>query len=216
MRAFWITSLLILGCTVLVQGQGLAPYAAAVGPGSYHHASTLEEGAARGMADVVRSAGAANLMNSEAAINIETARSQYIDNRMQATSTYFQMKALNKQARYGNKKQFDPQQAIRLTKEGLPDRLSAQKLDPLTGKIRWPIGLTMEEMAADRKKMEVLFASRAENGYLDLNQYNEVRALKTVMLDILRKNSSKLSGNFTIDARKFLESLSYEAGYQAG
>ena len=97
MRAFVpATMLLLLAGAVIAHAQGTSPYFAAVGPGSYHHASTAAEGAARGMADVVRSAGAANLMNSEAAINIEDARSKYIDNRMQATNTYFQMKTVNK------------------------------------------------------------------------------------------------------------------------
>jgi len=49
------------------------------GGGGYHHASTVEEGAARGMADVIRSRGAANMMNSEAAINYEQARKSNID-----------------------------------------------------------------------------------------------------------------------------------------
>lgn len=216
MRAFCIVSLLILGCAALVRGQGLAPYFSAVGPGSYHHASTLEEGAARGMADVIRSAGAKNLMDSEAAINIETARSQYIENRMQATSTYFQMRALNKQARYGNQKPHDPQQVIRLNKERLPDRLSDQKIDPLTGTIRWPIGLTLDELAADRKRMSELFAIRAKQGYLDLKQNQEVRTLTAGMTNELREHGRELTGNQRIEARKFLESLNYEASFQAG
>ena len=229
MRTFRITAVLILGCTLLVsaqeRGAERSTERAAVGAaliggglggrGGYRHASTAAEGAARGMADVIRSSGQANLMNSAAAINVEEARSRHIDNRMQATNTYFQMRAVNKQARYGNKQPFDQQQAIRLTKQGLPDRLSAQKLDPLTGKIRWPLGLTMKEMAGDRKKMEELFAARAENGYLDLDQYNEVRASSARMMSVLQEHGRKLSGGYRIDARKFLESLSYEAGHQA-
>jgi len=193
----------------------LAPFGAAVGPGSYHHASTAAEGAARGMADVVRSSGAANLMNSEAAINLTTAQSQHIDNRMKATNTYFEMKAVNKQARWGDKKPFDQQQHLRLTKQGLPERLSAQKLDPLTGKIRWPLGLTMKDLAADRKKMTELFASRAEQGFFDLEQYKEVQSLTVSMRSVLQKHSKELSGSQSIEARKFLESLNYEATHQA-
>ena len=39
----------------------------AMGSNNYQHASTVEEGVAQGRADVIRSTGAANLMNSEAA-----------------------------------------------------------------------------------------------------------------------------------------------------
>ena len=46
------------------------------------------------MADVVRSAGAANLMNSAAAINVETARSAYLDNQIKFTNTYFEKKRI--------------------------------------------------------------------------------------------------------------------------
>jgi len=210
-----LTGTLILGGTILVHAQGIAPYYAAVGPGSYHHASTVEEGAARGMADVIRSSGAANLMNSEAAINVETARSKNIENRLQATSTYFQMKAINKQARYGNVKPHDPQQAIRLNKQRLPNRLSERQVDPLTGAIRWPLGLTLDGLTADRKKVDKLFAERAEKGFLDLKQYNKLRDLTNSMTGILQQHSRELSSTHRIEARKFLESLTYEAGFQA-
>ena len=46
-----------------------------MGSNNYRHASTVQEGAARGMADVIRSTGAANLMNSEAAKNFEATTS---------------------------------------------------------------------------------------------------------------------------------------------
>lgn len=221
MRALSIQSLLILsgivilGGTILVHGQGVAPYYAAVGPGSYHHASTVEEGAQRGMADVIRSSGAANLMNSEAAINLGVAQSQYIDNRMKATTTYFDMKAVNKQARYGNRKPHDPQQAIRLNKERLPDRLNVRQVDPVTGAIRWPLGLTLDQLNSDRKKVDKLFADRAENGYLDLKQYNGLRQLTDHMTGVLQKHSRELSSTHRIEAKKFLESLTYEAGFEA-
>lgn len=228
MRAICSMSLLILGCTVLIlgttvftsgqergAGRGLVA-GAFLGGGGYHHASTIAEGAQRGMADVVRSSGAANLMNSEAAINVEQARSMNIDNRLKYADSYFQAKSLNYQARWANKKPFDQQQHVRLTKQGLPDRLSGQRLDPLTGKIRWPLGLTMAELKDGRNRMETLFTSRAEQGYFDLDQYNEVRLTATGMLNTLQKNSSKLTGGQRSEARKFLESLSYEAGHQAG
>ena len=99
--------------------------------GGYRHASTVEEGAARGMADVIRSAGAANLMNSEAAKNYQDAQKKYIENRMQATETYFEMKRVNKEYRDANREAPPTQdQLIRLSKSRLPDRLGPTSLDP--------------------------------------------------------------------------------------
>ena len=65
----------------------------------YRHASTYEEGVQRGFADIVRSAGAKNLMDSEAAINWEQARRAYFDNRVYGTQKYFELRARNRQAR---------------------------------------------------------------------------------------------------------------------
>ena len=111
----------------------------AMGSNNYHHASTVEEGAARGMADVIRSTGAANLMNSEAAKNIEDARKKYIENRLQATQTYFEMKQINKQARWGNQKRPTQADLIRYSQSRLPDRLNHSQLDPLSGVLSWPM-----------------------------------------------------------------------------
>lgn len=217
MRVALLASLIVLGVTLLAHAQGMAPYFSAVGPGSYHHASTAAEGAARGMADVVRSKGAANLMNSEAAINLETARKGYIENRLQGTQTYFQMKSINQQYRSAQRKTApDQQQAIRMSKSRLPDRLSANRIDPLTGELAWPLGLRMDSLKDDRDRLDELYAERADKGFFTHDQFVEVKQLTSAMTEELRKFSSKLGGNASIEARKFLESLSYEAGFQAG
>src|SRR5262245_55227841 len=66
---------------------------------SGYHSSTLEEGVQRGYADVVRSYGMANLLNSQAAGNFEQARKAYIENQLNATQTYFEMRRYNTEAR---------------------------------------------------------------------------------------------------------------------
>ena len=54
---------------------------------------------ARGMADVIRSQGARNLLDAQAATEAEEARKKYLENRMQATETYFRMKSINRSYR---------------------------------------------------------------------------------------------------------------------
>ncbi len=216
MRIASLAALLVLVGTLLVHAQGYRPYYNAIGPGSYDHASTAAEGAARGMADVVRSTGAANLMNSEAAINLEDARKKYIENRLQGTQTYFQMKSINKQYRDAQRKQApSQQQAIRMSKSRLPDRLSANKIDPLTGDLTWPLALRGDSLKNDRKKLNDLYAARADKGFFSLEEYIEVKQVTAAMTDELRKIRDKIGGNAAIEARKFLESLAYEAGFQA-
>ena len=51
-----------------------------------------------GMANVVRSAGYANVMNSIAAQNYEQAYSADLDNRFKYTNTYFEMRRVNQAA----------------------------------------------------------------------------------------------------------------------
>ena len=170
MRVALLASLIVLGGAVLIHAQGMGPYYSAVGPGSYHHASTAEEGAARGMADVVRSQGAANLMNSEAAINLTQAQSQHISNHLQYTQTYFQMKSINQQYQASQRKPApSQQQAIRLSQTRLPDRLSANKIDPLTGELAWPLGLRMDSLKDDRDQLDAIYAERADKGFLSIH-----------------------------------------------
>ncbi len=217
MRVALLASLMVVAGTLVVHAQGYSPFFTAVGPGSYHHASTAAEGAARGMADVIRSQGAANLMNSEAAINLQEARRRYIANRLSATQTYFEMKSINQQ--YRDAQRSPPptqQQAIRMSKARMPDRLSANKIDPLTGELAWPLALRLDEFKSSREKLDELFAERADKGYFSPDEFLLVKQLTSAMTEDLRKYATQFGGNASIEARKFLESLAYEAGFQAG
>ncbi len=98
----------------------------------------------------------------------------------------------------------------------MPDRLSENKIDPLTGALAWPLGLRMDSLKDDRERLDAIYAERADKGFLTTDQYIEVKQLIAGMTNELRKYSQQLGGNASIEARKFLESLEYEAGFQAG
>jgi len=192
-----------------------APYYV-MGSNNYGHASTVEEGAARGLADVIRSSGAANLMNSEAAINVEEARRKYIENRLQATQTYFDMQRVNRQARAEKRPQpASQQQLIRFAQERLPQRLTASQLDPLTGALNWPTILRSAAFSADRQKLEQLFTKRASESYLSPDEFLEVQDIVFGMQQELRRVGTSFPGSMQIEARQFLESLNFEARFQA-
>jgi len=185
--------------------------------GGYHHASTVEEGAARGMADVVRSAGYANLMNSEAANNYQDARTKDIDNRMLATQTYFQMRSVNKQAREAERGPLPTQEAvIRYSKSRVPQRLNKSDLDPISGQLSWPSILVSEDYDDARSKLEVLYSERAKKGYLSLEEFTQVQKLAKQMDNQLKKNISKYPPGEYVIAKKFVRSLALESNLQSG
>ncbi|MHB8970874.1 MAG: hypothetical protein ACYC3X_15265 [Pirellulaceae bacterium] len=177
------------------------------------HASTAAEGAARGVADVVQAAGAANLMNSAAAINVEKARSQYIDNRLKWTKTYFEMKQYNKDYRTANKSpRPTSEQLFRLAKEATPKPLSPDSLDPVTGQIKWPEVLMVDDFAECRGTLESLYANRANaSGKINLEQYNEIRQSIGQMRGLLKAKLNDLPPQVFTQANAFIRQLEYAA-----
>jgi hypothetical protein len=178
------------------------------GWGPSYHASTVEEGVQRGFADVVRSQGAANLMNSMALGNVEDARKKYIENRLQASQTYFDMRRINAESRRSERSMPLSNEAyVKLARQQAPDRLSVSQLDPLTGTITWPVPLRREQYKAHRAELERLFKERASG--VDDN-YDAIRSEAKKFLDQLRADTSKFQPNDFIQGRRFLESLSHE------
>src|SRR5688572_29419390 len=131
------TSLAVL---LLIAGTTSAARAQFFSGGDWgYHSSTYEEGVQRGFADFVRSAGQAQLLNSEAAKNYEDARKKYLENRLVATQTYFDARRMNQEARRSERSPPLSMEAYaRLARQQAPDRLSVSQLDPLTGTITWP------------------------------------------------------------------------------
>lgn len=179
------------------------------GTGAYsYHASTAEEGVQRGYADIVRSQGMANLLNSQAAKEWEGARKEYIDNRLRATQTYFEMRRVN--AEYQNANRPSPlsmESYVRLARQQAPDPLSTSQLDALSGAIGWPAALRKPEYDALRQQLDKLFQQRA-GGFLD---YQGIHDTCEKMLTLLKAEVMALPSNEYLAARKFIESLDYTA-----
>ncbi len=182
------------------------------GGGGYDHASTFAEGAQRGFADIVRSAGARNLMDSEAAINWTVARRNDIANRLYGTETYFQMRAVNRRARAAERgPRPSMEDLIRLAKAGKPKQLSPSEFDPLSGAIQWPSALLGEEYKDDLSRLEAIYAKRAADGFLSGEQLVEVRGLVQNVEAELKQNLQKYPPQSYTQAKNFLKSLAYEA-----
>src|SRR5262245_33374111 len=173
-----------------------------------YHSSTLEEGVQHGYADVVRSYGMANLLNSQAANQFEQARKQYIENQLGATQTYFEMRRYNTEARRAERgTPLSTEQYVRLAREQAPNSLTATQLDPLTGAIGWPTTLRIPEYEALRRRIERLFQERA-TGYIVQGEIQKAIGDFDAQLkaDIMR-----FQPNDYIGAKRFLESLAWAA-----
>jgi hypothetical protein len=178
------------------------------GDGSQPFSSTVEEGAQRGYADVVRSYGMANLLNSQAANQIEQARRVYVENQLKATQTYFEMRRYNTESRRAERPTpLSLEQYVRLARDQAPDPLTATQLDPLTGTLSWPAPLRAPEYEAFRRRIDRLFQDRA-TGYV---VYGEIQKACLEFEAQLKADIMRFPPNDYLGAKKFLDSLAYAA-----
>ena len=169
-----------------------------------------------GLGDVIRSQGEYNLNTSEAMINYEDARSKYIDNSVKWTQAYHERQRMGKAAQ---EEKYAAERAARnrylaSKQSGAPPRLTPSQLDPTSGKIYWPSELTGPEYSVERKQLEELFLLRAHTGATSENSKQIYEAAR-VMQDKLKAQIRDLLPNDYLEARKFLESMSWEAQYSA-
>jgi len=201
----------LIGFAVLLAGVGSAP-------GQYYggyydnRASTPAEGAARGMSDIIRSQGQYNLATSAAAINVTEAQRRHIENREKWTNTYFQMRAENKAYRAAaSRPKATMEDTVRWAQAGKPKRLSPSELDVVSGKINWPMLLQTDRFAKYRTELESLFTQRATAGATTKEVYWKISATTKSMLNELKGQISEVPPMDYTTARRFVQSLAYEA-----
>ncbi|MCM2372542.1 hypothetical protein [Aporhodopirellula aestuarii] len=178
------------------------------GYGAYRsgHASTAEEGMARGIADVIRSRGQAALSYSQAATEAERARRAYLENRNFAIKSYVENRAIRDELR---KKQSDER------KEKLAAYIKSREYRPLsssefyepTGEISWPIALQHPHDAKGRQEIEELFAARAEKGSLPAEDYIRLNKLLNSWVYHVEDHQADFSVNEVDTAVRFLRRL---------
>jgi hypothetical protein len=203
---------------VLLQGALLYGQRAYVAPYYNNKASTVGESWARGVSDVVRSQGEANLRNSEAAINVEEARSRNFDNRLKYTQTYFENRRMNREYRAAERgPRITEQQAERIARERAPKRATTNDLDPITGGLAWPRALTDPQYDPYRKKIEALFQGRAkQGGAIGMDTFRDIKSTGDELLTALHANIGNYSPNDYMDAKRFVERLQNEARFPVG
>ncbi len=204
----------LLSLVVLISAVGTGPrlFAQWGWGGNSYHASTYEEGVQRGAADVVRSAGMANLMNSKAAINYQEASSAQMDNRLKWTKTYFEMRRYNKDYREAEKgPRPTSEQLFRLAKQATPKSMSPAELNPVTGSVDWPALLKQDAFTKYRTSLDELFVGRAQaGGKMTMEQFNEILKNLSDMQIILKRQISSLPPQVFSSTNAFIKRLEHE------
>ncbi|MCO8121077.1 hypothetical protein NHH03_04955 [Stieleria sp. TO1_6] len=137
---------------------------------SNNRASTVAEGYARGLSDVIRSRADARAMDAQTATELQNTRAQYYQNRVLAAQTFVEQKRL--QDEYQNE-----QRATDRYK--LSAYLETKKLNPLgdsefdesSGQINWPPILDQPQDESTRQLINDVFAKRAKQGSLSSQDY---------------------------------------------
>jgi len=214
MRCFWpiLSMLTVVGLANTASAQWYVD----------NRASTVAEGYARGISDIVRAQGQYNLLTSQSLINIEDARTKNMQNRLQWTQTYFEMRRMNRDYRREMRGPTpSPEAFARWAREAAPERLKSVELDSITGRISWPTLLQGERYAPLRASLEQAFLERAEkHGAIGpetaLKISDDANAMLQILEDQLQESRVKnnpIPSYLYIDAKKFIESLAYEARF---
>jgi hypothetical protein len=182
--------------------------AARGGGGNWHGATAIAD-IVRGEAEFVRAVGERNLNDSQALINTKTAAAMELENRMQATETFFEMRRVNRANR-----EFEAgppptlEDIVRYARMAVPPRLTSMQLDPDTGEISWPRVLTDKPYTSKRDFVQEQFHLRArERGSIDFAQLETLTAAMDAFKEQLKENVNKYKAGAYGEARTFLDSL---------
>lgn len=178
----------------------------------HRHSSTAAEGFARGAAALIRARGEYLLLAAHARVTATEAQRREIENRRQGIESYFEMQQTNRQLRAAQRGPRPSQETlVRYAQAGKPDRLSPGDLDAASGRVSWPLLLLADAFAPYRAQIEALFADRAAGGELTVAGSLRVAETTKTMLGELKRRIAQLPSSEYMAARRFLESLAYEA-----
>lgn len=185
-----------------------------VARGFWPQASTIEEGAARGAADLTRAAGEYEYAAARAATELQGARRLHIENRLLAEKAYFERRLRNREYRAALAgPRTTPEQAARRARQSTPKRPNSDQVNPVTRKIVWPGALQDSCFARYRSEVQRRFEERSlENSGLGSQSHRRID-------EAVRKMTATLKGRIRtyedpavyIVAKKFLSSLGHEA-----
>jgi hypothetical protein len=169
-------------------------------------------GCRSGVSNLIQAAGYYNLNTSQAAINYETARSMNLENQLKRTQTFFEMRRINAASQQAEKRRgMTSEEAWHYAHLLSPKPLTATELDPVTGKIHWPMTLQDPRYDKYRDQIDHFFVLRATSyggNFENVVQYQQV--IQSFLVD-LKDNIEEYRSDEYVGAKNFLNSLGFEA-----
>jgi len=189
-------------------GYGGAGYGLNLGRGGGFSAQTPYSANATGMGNLIRSEGEYNVLSSKAAINYEQARSVYIDNQQKAFSARQSMKRVAKANDIAENEAAHAAlaRADEFIAAHQPLPLPNSQLNPSTGNIEWPVGLSGKDFDEGRKSLDGMFESRMKSG-ATAALASEIEKKTCELKDALREHITKMPLKDYSEARRFLDSM---------
>jgi hypothetical protein len=141
----------------------------------YNNASTAGESYARGVGDVIQSAGQASVDASQARINNQDAYSMAIDNSVKSVNAFWEKKDIYKEREQQYLAQVEQKRALYMSKHGL-GTLTPEEFDRTTGTLTWPKVLEQKQYDQYRNVLDELMKKRAYQGALTGDEYMQAAA----------------------------------------
>ncbi len=174
-------------------------------------AAMLQARAAR-----IRAQAEANLAAAKTIHTRQQTASMALDNDLKAASIYFERKAMH-DAYHSLKKPRErgkPEDYVRYSQMETPERPANDELEPLRGTIQWPELLQQEEFVEERIELDSLFAHRSRSNQTDTTEfYPQVQDAVQRLRGELKDKIDEISAGEYMQARRFIDSLSYEARF---
>ncbi|MBN2577769.1 MAG: hypothetical protein JXB10_02170 [Pirellulales bacterium] len=167
-----------------------------------------------GLGDVVRAQGEYNLNTSAAAVNLSQAAKQQIKNWKNYVEAYYYTRRVRQDqlaAESAKIRQYN-QEWLRSHAAMKPQRLEPTELDPVTGKLQWPVALRAPAYQQQCDDLQELFYERAKYGALSYESYQKAAEITQNMIADLKDNIRQYTPNNYLAAKGFLEKLTCEAG----
>jgi hypothetical protein len=169
----------------------------------------------QGQAAVIQSQGQYNYFTALAAKEAADARAKELENRSARVRSYFELRRVNDISRAAERPTpATPEQLVKIASIGVPARPAQHQFDRPTGIILWPETLAGDEFAAQRAQLEKLFGERVAGNFgVGSALYQGVSRATTEMKSTLKEQIRQLDPAEYLAARKFLDSLAYEARF---
>lgn len=175
-------------------------------------ATTPIQGIDYGIARIIRAESEAMLAGSQAALTMTDVQSRRMDNWRKWVETYYDVHRIARELRAAERGlPLTEADYVRMAQMGKPRRLTPSEVEMSTGELTWPRVLQADAFSPYRDILNQNFSDRAFYGVLDLNSYMVAERTTQTMLDVLKEHIVEFAPVDYMGAKRFLESLAYEA-----